>query len=132
MSGPVRRPRSGLGRFHFAIAGWGIGHERVKQLACCAGHLVDGAIESNLVCLGGPCKTTQLADELQRRSPDFLLCRRRSEVMKRLDIAAHGILANFECDTTIPAGCADPLALTSITERSEHLLQRSLLVAICP
>ena len=51
--------------------------------------------------------------------------------MKRLDIAAHIILANFDCETTVPAGCADPLALTSITERSEHLPQCSLLVAIC-
>ena len=35
------------------------------------------------------------------------------------------------CETTIPAVCPDPLALTSITERNEHLPERGLLVAIC-
>src|SRR6516162_11476873 len=71
------------------MARWRIGHERIEQLACRCGHPVDGAVESNLVCLGRPSKATQLADELQRRCPNFVLCRWRFEVMKRLDITTH-------------------------------------------
>src|SRR5215467_9716806 len=96
---PVCRPRPSLCHLCFAIARRGIGHEGAEQLFCGLGDLVHGSLESDLVCLGRPSKATQLADELERRCPDFVLCRWRFEVMERLDIAAHIILTDFahEC-----------------------------------
>jgi hypothetical protein len=96
-------------------------NERAEQLLCCPGDLVDRSLESDLVRLGGPSKATQLADELQRRSPNFVLCCWRLEVMEHLDITAHKTLANFLSETTIATACPDPLSIISIAERSEHL-----------
>jgi hypothetical protein len=79
----------GLGRLNFAMARRRVCHEGVEQLLCCPSDLVHGSLESNLVCLGRSCKATQLADELQRRCSDFVLCRWRSEVMESLDRTTH-------------------------------------------
>src|SRR5262249_47087615 len=54
------------------------------------GDLIHSPVECRLVGLGGPGEAAQFADELQRRGPDLFGCGRRSEVMQRLYIAAHG------------------------------------------
>ena len=51
--------------------------------------IIDGPIESGLVCLGRFCETAQLADELKRRSANLVIRRRWTEVMKCFDGSAH-------------------------------------------
>jgi len=51
--------------------------------------IIDGSIESCLVCLGRFCETAQLADELKRRSANLVIRRRWTEVMKCFDGSAH-------------------------------------------
>jgi hypothetical protein len=46
------------------MAGRRVCHERAEQFVRRAGDLVNGPVESELVRLGRPGKTTQLADEL--------------------------------------------------------------------
>jgi hypothetical protein len=52
-------------------------------------NVIDRAIESCLVCLGRLGEATQLPDELKRRSANFIGRRRRTEVVKCFDGAAH-------------------------------------------
>jgi len=56
--------------------------------------IIDGSIESCLVCLGRFCETAQLADELKRRSANLVIRRRWTEVMKCFDCSAHVITIN--------------------------------------
>jgi hypothetical protein len=58
-------------------------------MLCGMSDIIDRAIESCLVCLGRFGETTQLPDELKRRSANFIVCSRRTEVMKCLDGSAH-------------------------------------------
>ena len=51
--------------------------------------LIDRAIESVFVCFRRFGETAQLADELERRRTNFIICRRRTEVMKCFDGSAH-------------------------------------------
>jgi hypothetical protein len=52
--------------------------------------LIDGMVESCLVCLGRFRETTQLPDELKRRSANLIRCRRWTEIVKGFDGSAHG------------------------------------------
>ena len=51
--------------------------------------IIDGTIESRLVCLGRLRETAQLPDELKRRSANFIRRRRWTEVVKCFDGSAH-------------------------------------------
>jgi hypothetical protein len=51
--------------------------------------IIDGTIESCLVCLGRVRETAHLADELKRRSANLVVRRRWTEVMKCFDGSAH-------------------------------------------
>jgi hypothetical protein len=86
---PDRRPGPRPRCLGFAIAGWCGRHESVQQLVRCRGYLFDGAVKSRLVGFRGPRKTAQLADELERRSSDLLVRRRRLEVVQCLDVTTH-------------------------------------------
>src|SRR5436190_14145122 len=64
--------------------------QRVDQLSRCFGHCIDGAVEGLLVGLRRAVEATELAHELQRRSANLLVRRRRLEVVEVTDVAAHG------------------------------------------
>jgi hypothetical protein len=51
--------------------------------------IIDGTIESCLVCLRRFRETAQFPDELKRRSANFIRRRRRTEIMKCFDGSAH-------------------------------------------
>src|SRR5262245_35449268 len=51
--------------------------------------IIDGTVENCLVCLGRLRETTQLADELKRRSANFIRRRRWTEVVKCFNGSAH-------------------------------------------
>lgn len=53
-------------------------------------HVLDGVVERRLVGLGRPGKAGQLADELERAGADFVVRRRRFEIVQRSDVPAHG------------------------------------------
>ena len=52
-------------------------------------NIIDGPIESYLVCLGRFRETAQLADELKRRSANLVVRRSWTEIMKCFDGSAH-------------------------------------------
>src|SRR5512143_1938165 len=83
-----RRSRACFHRFECAIARWRDGHKRIEQMSCGMSDIIDGAIESCLVCLGRFRETAQLADELKRRSANFIRCRGWTEVVKCFDGSA--------------------------------------------
>jgi hypothetical protein len=76
-------------RFDCAIARRRVGHKRIEQMVCGVSDIIDGTIESCLVCLGRFRETAQLPDELKRRSANFIRRRRWTEVMKCFDGSAH-------------------------------------------
>jgi hypothetical protein len=84
-----RRSRACLHRFGCAIARRRVAHKRIEQMVGRVSDIIDGTIESCLVCLGGFRETAQLADELKRRSANLVLRRRWTEVMKCFDGSAH-------------------------------------------
>jgi hypothetical protein len=76
-------------RFRCAIARRRIGHKRIEQMVCGVSDIIDGPIESCLVCLGRFRETAELADELKRRSTNLVVRRGWTEVMKGFDGSAH-------------------------------------------
>jgi hypothetical protein len=84
-----RRSRASFHCLDCAIARRRGGHKRIEQMLCGVSDIIDGAIESCLVGLGRFRETAQLADELKRRSANFILCRRWTEVVKCFDGSAH-------------------------------------------
>ena|GEM_PF-3389021 len=84
-----RGSRACFHRFDHAIAWRRGGHKRIEQMVCGVSDIIDGTIESFLVCLGGLRETAQLPDELKRRSANFIGRRRWTEVMKCFDGSAH-------------------------------------------
>jgi hypothetical protein len=84
-----RRSRASFHRFGYAIARRRVGHERIEQMLRGVRDIIDGTIESCLVCLGRFRETAQLADELKRRSANLVVRRRWTEVMKCFDGSAH-------------------------------------------
>src|SRR5690242_20237261 len=54
-------------------------------------HLLDRTVERRLIDLGRPREAAQLAYELQRRSVDLVMRRRRFEVVQSLDVSAHDV-----------------------------------------
>jgi len=76
-------------RFVCAIAWRRVGHKRIEQMVCSVSDIIDGAIESCLVCLGRFRETAQFADELKRRSANFIRRRGWTEVVKDLDGSTH-------------------------------------------
>jgi hypothetical protein len=84
-----RRSRACFHRFDYAIARRRGGHKRIEQMLRGVSDIIDGPIESCLVCLGRFRETAQLADELKRRSANLVVRRRWTEVMKCFDGSAH-------------------------------------------
>jgi hypothetical protein len=84
-----RGSRACFYRFDCAIAGRCVGYKRIEQMVCRVCNIIDGTIESCLVCLGRFRETAQLADELKRRSANLVVRRRWTEVMKCFDGSAH-------------------------------------------
>ena len=84
-----RRSRACFHRFRYAIARRRVGHERIEQMLRGVRDIIDGTIESCLVCLGRVRETAQLPDELKRRSANFILSSGWTEVMKCFDGSAH-------------------------------------------
>ena len=58
-------------------------------------YLIDGAIESLFVRLGGLGEAAQFPNKLKRRSPDFFLRGGRTKVVKGFDISAHARLSTI-------------------------------------
>jgi hypothetical protein len=119
-----RGSRACFHHFGYAIARRCVGHERIEQMLRGVRDIIDGTIESCLVCLGGVRETAQLADELKRRSANLVVRRRWTEVMKCFDGSAHvGTIGN--CRSTINSvvndnprlarsrGCAPILRISS-------------------
>jgi len=96
----LRRTEAFLGsrarfhRFDCAIARRRVGHKRIEQMVCGVSDIIDGTIESCLVCLGRFRETAQFADELKRRSANLVVRRGGTEVMKCLDGSAHVRIIN--------------------------------------
>jgi hypothetical protein len=84
-----RRSRARFHRFRYAITRPRVGHKRIEQMLCGVSDIIDGPIESCLVCLGRFRETAQLADELKRRRANLIVRRRWTEVMKCFDGSAH-------------------------------------------
>jgi hypothetical protein len=84
-----RRSRTCFHRFDSAIPRRRVGHKRIKQMPRGMSDIIDSAIESFLICLGGLGETAQLPDELKRRSANFIPCGRWTEVVKCFDGSAH-------------------------------------------
>jgi len=84
-----RRSRACFHRFGYAIARRRVGHERIEQMLRRVSDIIDGPIESCLVCLRRFCETAQFADKLKRRSANFVVRCRWTEVMKCFDGSAH-------------------------------------------
>jgi hypothetical protein len=84
-----RRSRTCFYRFDYAIARRYGGHKRIEQMLRGVNDIIDGTIESCLVCLGRFRETAQLPDELKRRSANFIGRRGWTEVMKCFDGSAH-------------------------------------------
>src|SRR5262249_10868448 len=86
------RPRASFRRHFLAISRRGLGLERVDELPCHAGRLLDRAIEYHLVGLRRLVEPAQLADELQRCRPNLLIGGWRVEVEQHLDVSAHSLI----------------------------------------
>jgi hypothetical protein len=89
-----RRSRACFHRFDYAIARRHGAHKRIEQMLRGVSNIIDGPIESCLVCLGRFRKTAQLPDELKRRSANFIRRRRWTEVVKCFDGSAHAGMIN--------------------------------------
>ena len=76
-------------RFDCAIARRPVGHKRIEQMVCGVSDIIDGTIESCLVCLRRSREAAQFADELKRRSANLVVRRGWTEVMKCFDGSAH-------------------------------------------
>lgn len=63
--------------------------QRLDESMGSRGHFVDRAVEHNLVRPRGTIRTAQLPDELQSRSADLVLCRRRLKIGQGFDVSAH-------------------------------------------
>jgi hypothetical protein len=83
------RSRACFHRFDFAITRRHGGYKRIEQMLRGVSDIIDGAIESCLVCFGGFRETAQLADELKGRRANLVVGRGRTEVMKCFDGSAH-------------------------------------------
>src|SRR5690606_24743446 len=81
-----------LCRLDLAVACGGGGLERVEKTARGRLHLIDRTVKRHLVRLGRMCEAAELADELQGRRTNLILCRRGLEIEQRADVAAHGRL----------------------------------------
>src|SRR5690606_36934843 len=79
-----------------AVAGRGIGLERIEQPAGGLLHVVDGTVEGHFVRLGRMREAAQLANELQRRSANLVLRCRWLEVEQGANVSAHGSAPAFD------------------------------------
>jgi hypothetical protein len=84
-----RGSRACFHRFGYPIARRRVGHERIEQMVRRVCDIIDGTIESWLICFGRFRETAQLADELKRRSANLVVRRGWIEVMKCFDGSAH-------------------------------------------
>jgi hypothetical protein len=91
-------------RFCFPISRRRVRDERMKQMLGGVSDVVHRAVERLFVRFRWLGEAAQLADELQRRSADFILGRGRKEVVKGLDVSAH----NFFSVTRRPARVYPP------------------------
>ena len=86
-----RRAGVGLSGLELTIPGRSAGHQRVEQGGGRLGDFIDRPIERGLVGSGRSGKSTNLPDELQSRQPDFVIRRRRFEVVQRFDVSTHAL-----------------------------------------
>src|ERR1700730_3380207 len=87
----LRRPGTSLRRFNFAISRWSVRNQRLKEFVSRLRHLVDRAIEGEVVGLRGLVKAAEFANELQRRRADLFFRCRRFEVVQHLNVSTHSI-----------------------------------------
>ena len=69
----MRRPGAGFVRLDRSVTRRRVAHQRIEQLVGDVRHLLDRAVEGELVRLRRPCETTQLSDELKGRGANFFL-----------------------------------------------------------
>src|SRR5437016_2104135 len=86
---PLERPLARLAGFFLAVFRWRMDLERYDEARGRRRHLVDRAVERVFVVAGWLGGAAQLADELQRRSADFVSGRGRLEVGECFDVPAH-------------------------------------------
>src|SRR5512147_2683400 len=84
-----RRTRACFRSLDGAIARRRGSDQGIEQMVCSMSDIIDSAVKSCLVCLGRFGETAQLANELKRGRANFILRRRRTEVMKCFDGSAH-------------------------------------------
>src|SRR6185437_15576511 len=73
-----------------AVARRRVADQIVEEMMRRMRNVLDGAVERRLVGLGRPREAGELADELQRAGANFLVARRRLEIVQRFDVPAHG------------------------------------------
>src|SRR6266576_358185 len=86
---PFRGSHACFRRLSHAIARRRGGHKRIEQMLRGVRDIIDGTIESCLVCLGRFRDSAQLSNELKRRSANLVVRRWWTEVMKCFDGSAH-------------------------------------------
>ena len=91
-----------LGCPDFAIVRFGVCYERFEQLASGCGHVSDGSVERGLVRQRRPAEAGNLADELKRRRPDFVVTRRWLEIEERCECCG-----TWDQYTGSPPGASD-------------------------
>jgi hypothetical protein len=82
---------SGFGGFFCAVFGWGGGLKRGEEGGGGGGDIGYGLTEGGLVRFGGFVEAGDLADELEGCGVDFVGGDGWGEVVKGLDVAAHGV-----------------------------------------
>jgi len=88
-SEPFCGSRASFLRFHFAISRRSIRHQGIEQFPRDLRHAVYRPGERMFVHFGRSGEAAQFSDKLERRCPDFFLCRWRCKIMKRSDVSAH-------------------------------------------
>ena len=86
---PFRQSRLCFQRFRLTIAWRRVCYQRFEQMMCDMRNFIDRVIECVLVCSRRLSESAQLSNELERRCANFIIRRRRSEVVKCFDGSAH-------------------------------------------
>jgi hypothetical protein len=89
---PPRCPGASRGSFDLAVSRRRGRDERVEELSRCCCNLIHRALEGSLVDLRRLIAAAEFSDELEGRSPDFLVVGGRLEIEEGLDVPAHDVL----------------------------------------
>ena len=87
---------SGLDGFDRTIPRRSICNQRIEQFVGDGRDLIDRSLESDFVDFGWSGETAQLPDKLKGRRSDFLIGRRRREIMQCFDVSTHGVESGVE------------------------------------